>query len=101
MPVNFSGGPSGMRQDYKAPTPSSGAAQPVLDTSTSGGTGDVYFQSENFEHKHPVIHATPTLPTGGTIPNSTDIEDPTATEGGWGPGVQTSKSTYSGPGTGR
>ncbi len=101
MGVTFRGGTSGNREDALPPVPSSGTAQPVLDTSTSGATpSTVNFQAENFNNKSNIEQATPDfLPTGGTVPDSgTDIEDPTATTGGWGPGVQTSKSDYSGPG---
>jgi len=105
MGVTFKGGTSGCREDYAAPTPKSGESQPVLDTSTSAGTPDsVTFKAEEYKQAH-AEHATPDfLPTGGTIstptadgsmsyPSTTDVVDPTATQGGWGPGVRTSKAS--------
>jgi len=75
MVVVFKGGTSGNRQDALPPTPSSGNAQPVLRTETSGAVpSTIHLQAENFEQSH-YQQATPDfMPTGGTIPEgSSDI----------------------------
>lgn len=100
MGVTFKGGTSGNREDAIPSVPSSGSAQPVLDTSGSQKSPGVVWQSESFKNKHREQALPDFMPSSGGIPEgSTDVEDPTATQGGWGPGVQTSKSTYSGPNT--
>ena len=84
MSVVMKGGTSGCRMDYLPPVPGSGAAQPVLDTATSGSVpGTVHLQAQSFEREH-ASSATPDfLPTGATFPETgTDIADPTATTGG-------------------
>jgi len=83
MGVVFKGGPSGMRQDYLPPVPSSGAKQPVQDTSTSGPEpSTVHFQAKEFERRHYQTATPDFLPTGGTEATGTDLADPTATMGG-------------------
>jgi hypothetical protein len=82
MTVVFKGGTSGNREDHKAPTPSSGHAQPIQKTETHGSTpSTVHFQAENAKyHKDHIMSATPDfMPVGGTDSTGTDHSDPTAT----------------------
>jgi hypothetical protein len=75
MGVTFTGGPSGNRESASPPVPSSGNAQPVLRTETSGAVpSTVHFQAQEFRRDH-YQQATPDfMPTGGTIPEgSSDI----------------------------
>lgn len=84
MGVVFKGGTSGNRQDYLAPTPSSGASQPIQKTETHGATpSTVHFQAHHFATKTHQEQATPDfMPTGGTEARGTDLADPGATTGG-------------------
>ena len=73
MAVVFKGGSSGNRGDYGAPTPDTGAPQPILRTQTSGQEpANVHFQAASFSVKvDPEETATPDfMPTGGTFPES-------------------------------
>jgi hypothetical protein len=79
MTVVFKGGTSGNREDHKAPTPSSGHAQPIQKTQTYGAApSTVNWAAENF--KPHAQSATPDfMPVGGTDSTGTDHSDPTAT----------------------
>ena len=79
MAVVFKGGTSGNREDHRAPTPA-GASQPVLMTETHGPVpSEVHFQAQSYERSHASFATPDFMPTGGTIPGGTDIEDPGAT----------------------
>ena len=83
MSVNMKGaGVSGMRSgNFAAPVPSSGSAQPVLDTSTSGPVpSSIHFQADRSSNPDPndpadiLTQSTPDfMPTGATHsdPNAT------------------------------
>lgn len=115
MPVVFNGGPSGMRNDYLPPVPSSGKPQPILRTQTSGPVpSSINFTAERFDAPRPsdatrTQFATPDfMPTGAnhvgpneTSDPSTDIMDPGVSTGPWGPGVNAVNTPYTGPGSGR
>ena len=115
MPVRFTGGPSGMRDDYLPPVPDSGQSQPMLKTQTDKRPDSaVYLQAENpkgykFENAVPTFMpeaaGLPLASPGNVLPilDSTDViqADIAGIKGNppaWGPGVKTSPSTYSGPG---
>ena len=72
MPVVMKGGTSGCREDYLAPTPSSGQAQPLLDTSVHGEEpASIYFKAKN-PHVHPDHYQAQTpdfMPVGGAQSN--------------------------------
>jgi hypothetical protein len=75
MPVVFKGGTSGNREDALPPVPSSGSAQPVLNTETSGPIAStVNLFAGNFR-PHAQTRTPDFMPTGGTIPKgSSDIQ---------------------------
>ena len=77
MAVRFSGGNSGSRgKDFSPPVPSSGSAQPVLRTETSGAVpASIKLESEGQrQHRHGQDATPDFMPTGGTIPTgSSDI----------------------------
>lgn len=54
MPVNFTGGPSGMRSgDFFGPGPAKVHAQPVLNTATNTDSeSGVYFASDDIQRKN-------------------------------------------------
>jgi hypothetical protein len=67
MTVQMSKGNSGCRQDYKAPVPESGQAQPILKTETFPDPGGVQFPTEKntqSESGHVRAH----MPTGANHP---------------------------------
>jgi len=115
MPVRFTGGPSGMRDDYLPPVPDSGTPQPMLKTQKDTyPSNQVFLQAENpkgekFENATPDFMpksaGMPQAVPGSILPilDSTDViqADIAGIKGNppaWGPGVKTSPSTYSGPG---
>ena len=61
MPVKFSGGTSGNREDASPPVPSSGFPQPIQYTETSGPIpSTVKFQAQQFTaHPDHIMFATP------------------------------------------
>lgn len=67
MTVVFKGGTSGNREDASPQVPTSGAPQPVLDTTTRVPVpSTVHFQATNFDTKVNREQATPDfMPTGG------------------------------------
>jgi hypothetical protein len=78
MPVIFKGGTSGDAHDYTSGTPSSGASQPVLDTSNSTDQPGVKwgFPASNPGNTDSDGKFDPQVPTGGAIPEgSTDVQE--------------------------
>lgn len=89
MGVVMKGGTSGCRQDYNASLGGS-PSMPLVDTASSGAApASVHFQAEAFNRDHPQA-ATPSLPTGGSVPEN--IPDVCDQETGIGPGAVNGKT---------
>lgn len=75
MGTVFKGGPSGNREDYLPPVPSSGQSQPVLNTAGNETQPGVYTKADDYDKSH-FEHQTFPLPTSGGIPEgSTDVQE--------------------------
>lgn len=77
MSVRMTGGNSGNRDDALPNVPSSGAPQPVLDTSGNATQPGVVMTGGSTGNRD--ASSLPDVPTSGTVPeDSTDVCDPGA-----------------------